>query len=93
MNPLVQQSLAYALLAVGGGGFLLSNRATIGKGLSWLFSLGGSAAPAIAADDDTADFQALARIQHRFERLNCKEGIDACTVCLTHFFHGHPGQP
>lgn len=90
MIALIQQYAAYAMIFVGGVGLA----AHYG---SWAISkFGNIKLPTIGAappDDDTNDFQALARLQHRFERLNCKEGIDACTTCLTHFFHGHPGQP
>lgn len=72
---------AFALLLVGGGGFLWSNRGTIA---SWLPSFGGSSAP---IDDDAADFQALTRLQKRYARLNCAEGKAAVQVCLTHFYH------
>lgn len=40
------------------------------------------------ATDDAADFAALARLRKRFEAAKCKEGLAACDVALTHFFHG-----
>lgn len=46
-----------------------------------------TATPALPADDDTADFQALKRLRVRFDRLGCKEGKAALEVCQTHFFH------
>lgn len=66
---------------------LLSQRGEIAAMFSKikLPSIGGSASP--VADDDTADFQALARLQKRFERNKCKDGIVAVDTCLTHFFH------
>jgi hypothetical protein len=43
--------------------------------------------PAVEADEDTADFQAIKRIQARGERLGCEELKEAAGTCLQHFFH------
>ena len=49
-------------------------------------SLGGTpAAPTL--DTDTLDFQALKRLQSRFERQKCKDGKAAIDTALSHFFH------
>ncbi len=77
------QIAAFGLMLVGGGGFLWSNRGAIKP---WLPSFGRTAA-AVPIDDDTADFQALTRLQKRFARVNCAEGKAAIQVCLTHFYH------
>lgn len=47
----------------------------------------GTAVPAVASVDNAKDFEALERLQARFERNRCKEGLAAVDVCLTHFFH------
>jgi hypothetical protein len=45
------------------------------------------ATPSAGIDDDTLDFQALKRLQARFERNKCKDGKAAVDTCLSHFFH------
>lgn len=77
------QIAAMALLAVGGVGFLLANRGTVA---GWLPKFSGGTSASL--DENTLDFQALDRVQKRFARLKCKEGLDACSIQLQHFYHG-----
>lgn len=92
MLAFVQQYAAIGLIVVGAAGFLYSQRA-------WLWSFMPKRNPLRIApatlpdeDEDTLDFHALARLRHRFERLKCKEGLEACTTQQTHFFHGPEGS-
>ncbi len=78
------QIAAFGLMLIGGGGFLWSNRGVLAN--IKLPSFGGTTA-AVPVDDDTADFQALTRLQKRFARVNCAEGKAAIQVCLAHFYH------
>jgi len=41
----------------------------------------------LIVDEDTADFQALKRLQARFARQKCADGAAAVDTCLAHFFH------
>lgn len=84
-------TIGFALLV---GYMLLIQRGEIGGTIAKLWArLMSFAAPPAGivinepADSDTADFQALARLQKRFERNKCKEGRAALDTCLTHFFH------
>ncbi len=74
------QIAAVALIAVGGIGALWSNRQTLAGLLPKSIGFGGG-------DVDTLDFQAHNRLQKRFERLKCKEALDACVTQLQHFYH------
>lgn len=60
-----------------------------GSSAAQLVGLGQSnrATPTSGIDDDTLDFQALKRLQARFERNKCKDGKAAVDTCLSHFFH------
>lgn len=89
---LIKEIVGYVTLGIGALGLLvLGARRLFSGGIKLpTFNLGGGGA---APDENTLDFQALERLQHRFENAKCKEGMDACTVCLTHFFHGQTGQP
>ena len=72
----------YVIAAVAGGAGLIAWQfwPSISK-----FWPSGSTQP---ATDDGADFAALSRLRKRFETRKCPEGLAACDVCLTHFFHG-----
>lgn len=48
-----------------------------------------STSPPAAVDADLSDLAALKQVQERFKRLKCKEGQEACLVCLEHFFREH----
>lgn len=45
-----------------------------------------------AVDADTLDFHAVKRLQERFARMKCPEGLKAVDVCLAHFWP-HPTEP
>jgi hypothetical protein len=40
----------------------------------------------VSSDPDVADLAAAKRLQARFEKHNCPEGLAAVKVCLQHFF-------
>ena len=62
--------------------------ASVKAAASRLVPSGATSTPAaVAANDNAQDFAALERLQARFERNKCKEGLAAVDVCLTHFFH------
>lgn len=86
----VQQIVAIALIAVGGIGFVAMNWGKVAGFLGRIWPAGGKTAtvPTVELDQNTLDFQALDRVQKRFARLKCKEGLDACSVQLQHFYHG-----
>ncbi len=44
--------------------------------------------PALALDIDVTDLASLKIVQARFTRINCPEGVAACTTLFEHFFHG-----
>jgi len=78
---------------------LWQNRGELGtwlaaaKGLVPTFSRSAAAgsvalsAVELVVDEDTADFQALKRLQARFARQKCVDGAAAVDTCLAHFFH------
>lgn len=80
--PDFQHLIAYALMGVGGLGLLGSYGGSLG---SWLWSKLPSTKNSV--DEDVLDFQALSRVHKRFERIGCKEGLAASTLCLQHFWH------
>lgn len=43
-----------------------------------------------STDPDVADMLALKRLDGRFKRLGCKEGVAAMQVAGQNFFHEHP---
>ena len=47
--------------------------------------LGMNSAP--PPDDDAADMAAFRRLEARFAKAKCKEGIDAMKVVSSHFMH------
>lgn len=84
------QLVALIAMVIGVIGFLFVNRGAVGTFLS-RFKWGGvttTTSPPITTDDDTLDFQAHGRLHKRFTRLACKEGLEACSVQLQHFYHG-----
>jgi hypothetical protein len=42
---------------------------------------------AASVDEEALDLQAFHRLEARYKRLNCKEGMDAMKVAGTHFLH------
>jgi len=78
----LQHLLAYALMGVGGLGLLSHYGGSLAGWVKSKVSVGGN-----SPDEDTLDFQALSRVHKRFERIGCKEGLAASTLCLQHFWH------
>lgn len=84
------QLMALVAMGIGVVGFLFVNRGAVGTFLSRFKPSGGTTVtpPPVSTDDDTLDFQAHGRLHKRFTRLECKEGLEACSVQLQHFYHG-----
>lgn len=93
LSPL--QLGAVVLIVIGMIGFVYQNWGMFGDFFSRFIpgkkTTITTTAPAVAADDDTLDFQAHGRLHKRFTRLKCPEGLAACSVQLQHFYHaeGH----
>jgi len=93
----VIQLIALVAMGIGVVGFAFTNRAKIGTFLGRFKFWGGGGTTTITqtqplvVDDDTLDFQAHGRLQKRFTRLKCPEGLQACVTQLQHFYHaeGH----
>lgn len=92
MNLDIQHILAYTMMGVGGIGLVGHYGSTLlAATKAGISKLGGSTGTT-EVDQDTKDFQALALLHARFDRLKCPEGLAACDTALQHFFHGTAGN-
>ena len=94
----MNQYVIYGVIALAFINILSNHSGDIKGLLSRLFTsktaavLPAPASVGAGLSDDDLDSQALIRLQKRFGKAQCKEGMDALTICFQHFYHGQEGK-